>query len=159
MVRYILVVIVALITGCTSIEHIKGSGVALDASYARGEGVLADNVKIYIDQLPSNCNITGLVAASSVIDGYSELAILEAELIDELRNQASILGGNAISEIVKEMVMGNTIVSSYSWGVSENMGNEHKKAERKHFASNRFQHRTASSTYLIMFRAKASVCK
>ncbi len=46
-------------------------------------------------------------------------------------------------EIVKEMVMGNTIVSSYSWGVSENMGNEHKKAERKHFASNRFQHRTS----------------
>ena len=151
--RFITTTIIAfLLFGCAFPREISGSFVRLDTASPSTKTSPAD-VKIFLDKPQQKYQVVALVEASSTIHEYSNVADIEGALLSELRAQAALAGANGLVDIVRETLVGETVISTTEWGTITKSATPHLNP--KIIQSRHDQLGSVSQGYLLIYRAKA----
>lgn len=145
-----------LLSACATGPMVTGSSIVLDKQQTASQGVNPDQVILHLAPPMKNYQAIAIVAASSIIGKYTNLAQLETELVEELRRQAAAVGANGVTQIRKEILVGQTLISTTSWGdpVHHNRKREHPPKTLSD-AQLRIRDQSISSEYSVIYRGKA----
>jgi len=152
----IIVIMLAMLYGCSITSQVSGSHVSLNPIGNERQAIQPDAVTIFL-QAPEHAYQTiALLNASATISGYSNVAAMEAELLEELRRQAASIGANGVIDIVREVMIGDKVITTNTWGMAARSKLEINDQQKlKHAMINRRDQSVVSSDYLLIYRGKA----
>jgi len=152
----IVAVLLLMLYGCSMSSQISGSYVPLNATGSALQTISPEAVSIFLQPPESNYQAIALLSASATISGYSDVAAVEAEMLEELRRQAASIGANGVMDIVREVMVGDKVITTNTWGMTARSKQE---LSAKHMLRqpilNRQHQSVVSSDYLIIYRGQA----
>ena len=152
----IVAVLLLILYGCSMSSQISGSHVSLNSTSSTLQAISPAEVSIFLQPPESKHQAIALVSASATISGYSDVAAMEAELLEELRRQAASIGANGVMDIVREVMVGDKVITTNTWGMATRSKLEISGQDKlKHAIINRHDQSVVSSDYLVIYRAKA----
>jgi len=152
----IVAILLVMLYGCSITSQVSGSHVSLNTAGNKLQVIQSDEVTIFL-QTPEHAHQTiALLSASATISGYSNVAAMEAELLEELRRQAASIGANGVMDITREVMIGDKVITTNTWGIAA--GSKFETAEQnklKHTIVDRRDRSVVTSDYLLIYRGKA----
>ena len=146
-----------MLAGCSLNIYTSGSMVMLKGSPPTIEQPQTDHIEILLSPPEQAYEVIALVNASADLMDYSFIAEYEAAVIEELRKQAALAGADALLNITREIVRGDVLVTTDSYGdYWLNQYVEDGKLIHPGFARPHATHSTkVSRSFTIFMRAQA----
>lgn len=141
--------------GCSTTSYIDGSNVLLTPASQGRPAISPDDVTIYLQPPKQDYEPVALLVANATVGSYSDVAKIEAELLNELKRQAAATGANGVTDVVREVITGDKILTVSDWGITSRHNISDADPRLKHIITDRRQQGVISSDYLIIYRAKA----
>jgi hypothetical protein len=141
--------------GCSTASYIDGSNVLLTPASQSLSSISPDDVTIYLQPPKQDYEPIALLVANATVGSYSDIAKIETGLINELKRQAAATGANGVTDVVREVIAGDKILTVSDWGVTSRHNISDADPRLKHIITDRQQQGVISSDYLIIYRAKA----
>ncbi len=152
----IIAILLLSLYGCSITSQVSGSHVALNPSNTSLGSITPEEVSIFLQPPEHSYQAIALLSASATISGYSNVAAMEAELTEELRRQAASIGANGMIDIIREVMVGDKVITSNTWGIAAKSSFENSEQNRqKHTIIDRRDRSVVTSDYLVIYRGKA----
>ena len=152
----IVAVLLLMLYGCSMSSQISGSHVSLNSTGSALQAIPPEEVTIFLQPPESKHQAIALVSASATISGYSDVAAMEAEVLEELRRQAASIGANGVMDIVREVMVGDKVITTNTWGMAARPRHElSTQNQLRLLPLNRQRHSVVTSDYLIIYRGQA----
>ena len=152
----VVAILMVMLYGCSIGSQISGSYVSLNSTGGILPAISPAEVSIFLQPPKSKYQATALLSASATISGYSDVAAIEAELLEELRRQAASSGANGVMEIVREVMVGDKVITTNTWGMAARPRHELSSQKPPRLPPfNRQRHSVVTSDYLIIYRGQA----
>ncbi len=154
--KFVSVILVLMLCyGCSTGPRISGSKVMLIPTNSSLETTSAAQVSIYLQPPNMEYKEIALLTASAVIGSYENAAQVESALLEELKTQAAFAGGNGVTDIVREVMLGDKVITTSKWG-TVHRPDLTAFERRPGFATGTSQRNQYISTeYLVIYRSKA----
>lgn len=143
-----------LVAGCSTTSRIDGASVLL-APQTQSRSLAPEQVVVYLEPPEQDYQGVAMVVASATVTSYSDVALIEAELLNELKRQAAAVGANGIVDVVREVIAGDQTLSVSGWDVATRNNLTDADVRLRQFISNQRTEGRISSDYLIVYRARA----
>ena len=147
-------ILLVMLYGCSISSQISGSHVSLNSTASALQAIPPEQVTIFLETPESRYQAIALVSASATISGYSNVSAMEAELLEELRRQAASIGANGVMDIVREVMVGDKVITTNTWGTAARPRHELNPQLRQPILDRQRQS-VVSSDYLIIYRGQA----
>ena len=156
MKNFITATLLLMLYGCSITSQISGSHVSLSPTNNPLDSIAPEEVTIFLQAPEQPHQAIALLSASATISGYSNVAAMEAELIEELRRQAASIGANGVMDIVREVMIGDKVITSNTWGIAaRSRGESAEQNKLRHTIVDRRDRSVVTSDYLVVYRGKA----
>ncbi|NOY71855.1 MAG: hypothetical protein GXP14_05675 [Gammaproteobacteria bacterium] len=106
---------VVLLTGCSLGMSVTGSAVMLKGDLPMQPSPV-EQVQILLETENIDYQVVALVNASVSLAEPVDIAIAEGKVLQELKNQAALAGANGILEVVREVLVGDALISTMRYG-------------------------------------------
>lgn len=152
----IIAILMVALYGCSITSQVSGSLVPISPLSNNLKGITAEEVTIFLQAPEQKHQTIALLSASATISGYSNVAAMEAELLEELRRQAASIGANGVMDITREVMVGDKVITTNTWGVAARSRLETtEQNQQKHTIVDRRDRSVVTSDYLLIYRGKA----
>jgi len=152
----IIAILLVMLYGCSITSQVSGSHVSLNPIGNKLESIQPDEVTIFLQTPEQTYQTIALLSASATISGYSNVAAMEAELLEELRRQAASIGANGVMDVVREVMVGDKVITTNTWGIAARSRLESTELDKlKHTIVDRRDRSVVTSDYLLIYRGKA----
>ena len=144
---------VVLVTGCSFKLEATGSVVMLQGAVPE-KAISVDAVQIFLEAPTEPYRAIALVSSSVGVD-YRDIAAAEGAALLELKRQTALAGGNGIIDLVREVLVGDTLVSTSRFHSLPELGlkDQRRLAPIKQVSGT--SQTSVSTTYTLYFRGKA----
>ena len=141
--------------GCSTAPNISGSNVMLIPSEDGNITTSAAQISIHLQTPNMEYKEIALLTASAIISSYDKAAQVETQLLEELRTQASLTGADGVTDIVREIMLGDKVITTTKWGTVHRP--DLRAFERKSGLTTGTSQRNQfiSTEYLVIYRGKA----
>lgn len=141
--------------GCASAFRTSG-GVVMLAGAKPATPAPVETVQIFITPPTQSYKRIALISSSVPVSGNYGIAQAEAAALEELKKQAASAGADGVIDITREVLAGDTLISSSGWGGTVFTGAPVTEAQLQALRLRPNQQTTSiSSYYTINFRAQA----
>ncbi len=106
---------VILLTSCSLGMNVTGSAVMLKGDLPV-QPLPVEQVQILLETGNIDYQVLALVNASVSLAEPMDIAIAEGKVLQELKNQAALAGANGILEVVREVLVGDALISTMRYG-------------------------------------------
>jgi len=163
--RYTTLIATTLLTGCSLGMQATGSVVML-----KGEAPIqptpVEQVQLILNTKNKEFHIVALINASASVAEPKQIAIAEGKALQELKNQAAQAGANGVIDVVREVLVGDALISTMNYGRIDDfsIGDHATHNNDKHGIAQILhrEHQTISTgqtsvsrSYTVYFRGKA----
>jgi len=150
----IILIMLVMLSACSVTSQVSGSHVSLNAISNQLQAIPSEQVTIFLETPQPSYQTIALVSANATISGYSNVSAMEAELLEELRRQAASIGANGVMNIVREVMSGDQVITTSTWGTTARATHELTTQLRQPILDRQRQS-VVSSDYLIIYRGQA----
>ena len=142
--------------GCST-SNITGSNVMLIPTNGGIETTSPTEISIYLQPPDMRYKEIALLSASAIISSHDSAAQIESGLLEELRTQAALTGANGITDIVREIMLGDKLITTTKWGTVHRP--DLRAFERKPglTTGTSQRHQYVSAGYLVIYRGKGII--
>ncbi len=151
----IVAILLVTLYGCSITSHISGSYVVLNPA-STTPAISPGEVTIFLQPPEHEYQVVALLNASTTVRSSIYIAEFEAELVEELRRQSASIGANGVTDVVREVMIGDKVITTHTWGGT---GRARliptEPHEPRHIVRDRQRQSVVTSDHILIYRGKA----
>ncbi len=155
MKNIIVAILLIMLYGCSISSHVSGSHVVLNPTSST-PAITSDEVTIFLQPPEHEYQVVALLNASTTVRSSIYIADFEAELVEELRRQAASIGANGVTDVVREVMIGDKVITTHTWGGTGRARlTPTEPHEPRHIVRDRQRQSVVTSDHILIYRGKA----